>query len=159
MKWLKVVLFVALLTACGVPDRVSTLPDSGRSASPSPVAAADRAIAGAARWAVANTTTTTVPAPTVTSMISAPTSHGGDLYAFLAQCETATTWTWETRTYTGAYGFTHQTWLTYREPGMPDRASEASPEQQTAVARHLHDLYGLKPWPACGVRARAHGFS
>lgn len=98
-------------------------------------------------------------APAATTPVSGAVGVGGDLFAFLAQCETQTTWTWYTQSYEGAYGFTHQTWDQFKVPGFPDSANLATPVQQTQVARILHDKYGLRPWPACGVKARSEGFS
>ena len=52
----------------------------------------------------------------------------------LAVCETGLTWTWDSGSYEGAFGWYWGTWLLDRYPGMPSRAYQATPWQQVRVA-------------------------
>lgn len=70
----------------------------------------------------------------------------------LANCETRVDWHHYTRTYEGAYGFTHAAWRQFRPPAFPRHANQATPEQQTIVARRIQRAAGWRAWPVCSVR-------
>lgn len=59
--------------------------------------------------------------------------------------------------YEGGLQFLPATWDGFRDPGMPDHAGNASPEQQIAVAERVLAAQGWGAWPVCsrkiGVRS------
>jgi hypothetical protein len=80
-------------------------------------------------------------------------------YYQIAVCETGginggrPLWTHHNGQYSGAYGFAHSTWSSFRYPGYPYVASQATPRQQTRVAMRLVARYGgYSSWPACHRR-------
>ncbi|MQS11250.1 LysM peptidoglycan-binding domain-containing protein [Streptomyces kaniharaensis] len=106
--------------------------------------------------AVALTAPTAQAAPPGRDTGTDPGSYDWDR---VASCESSGNWHINTGNgYFGGLQFDKPTW---RENGGLDyapRADLASREQQIAVAQHLADRRGLRPWPVCGARATgSHG--
>lgn len=77
----------------------------------------------------------------------------------IARCETGginggqPLWTHYNSVYEGGFGFTHQTWDQFKPAGYPASAAQATPRQQTTVARILVARFGgYSSWPACHRR-------
>lgn len=67
----------------------------------------------------------------------------------LAQCESGSNppnWKHDSGRYTGAFGFYIGSWIAFKYPGYPSRASYATPWQQYRVALRIHDRYGFSGW-------------
>lgn len=64
----------------------------------------------------------------------------------IAWCETHANWRHDSGTYQGAFGMYHGTWDTYRLPGYPAEAYNATPRQQYAVARRVAANHTLNAW-------------
>ena len=80
-----------------------------------------------------------------------------DVWDELAQCEASGRWdvvrhVHDTLSYFGGLQFDPRTWDAFRPDGFPDIASEASREQQIAVAERVLAVQGWKAWPACSLR-------
>jgi uncharacterized protein YabE (DUF348 family) len=80
-----------------------------------------------------------------------------DVWDELARCEASGRWdvvrhVHETLSYFGGLQFDPRTWDEFRPAGFPDLASEASREQQIAVAERVLAVQGWKAWPACSRR-------
>lgn len=58
-------------------------------------------------------------------------------------------WRMESGGYEGAYSFLPSTWLSMRFPGMPPRAVEATPRQQTEVFRKYKSVAQWPPLAYC----------
>ena len=80
-----------------------------------------------------------------------------DVWDELAQCEASGRWDVvrhvdETLSYFGGLQFDPRTWGEFRPVDFPDLASEASREQQIAVAERVLAVQGWRAWPACSRR-------
>ena len=81
---------------------------------------------------------------------SSGATASGDAWAALAQCESGGNPTTNTGNgYYGMYQFTVGTWRSLGGTGLP---SEASAEEQTAMAQRLQARSGWGQWPACASR-------
>lgn len=173
-RWLSALLLIILsaLSACDSSRLDERDVSVGAPARRVEIAAGNEAARRYLDWVAAQPTTTTTtisdPPPAVQAPDVSPPASGavGDLFVFLANCETGWVdgvrypggkWDHYTASYEGAFGFTHQTWDAYKPAGWPEDANLATPEQQTEVARILYGRYGVEPWPVCGQRARAAG--
>ena len=73
-----------------------------------------------------------------------PGQHGRPDWDHRARAEKPGHW------YEGGLGFLDTTWDGYKPKGYPDRASQATREQQLVVARRLVRRFGgYSSWPAC----------
>ncbi len=64
----------------------------------------------------------------------------------IARCETHVTWTWNSGTYQGAFGFHRDSWDRFRRPQDPHEAYQATPWAQYQVALRIWRRYGLSGW-------------
>lgn len=64
----------------------------------------------------------------------------------VAMCETGLNWRHRTRDYQGAYGFYRGSWDAFKPDGYPADADQATPLQQTIVARRIRARYGWTGW-------------
>lgn len=55
----------------------------------------------------------------------------------------------ETAPFQGGLQFAPSTWDQFRDPGMPDHAGRATPEQQIVVAEQVLAAQGWRAWPVC----------
>lgn len=96
--------------------------------------------------APAPATTTTAPAPVTTS-------SGGTVWDAIAQCESGGNWAINTGNgYYGGLQFLQSTWLANGGGAYASLPSEASREQQIAIATKVRDAAGgYSPWPACAA--------
>jgi uncharacterized protein YabE (DUF348 family) len=87
--------------------------------------------------------------------VSAPpvTSGGGTVWDEIAQCESGGNWAINTGNgYYGGLQFLQSTWLANGGGAYASLPSEASREQQIAVATRIRDAAGgYGPWPACAA--------
>jgi hypothetical protein len=73
-------------------------------------------------------------------------------WANIARCETGTTWTWNSGTYQGAFGFYHGSWDQFKPVrSWPSEAYLASPWQQYQTALAIYRRYGLSGWGCRGA--------
>jgi hypothetical protein len=73
-------------------------------------------------------------------------------HARVIQCETHTTWTWNSGTYQGAYGFAVSSWDQFKPVAWwPKEAYEASPWQQYQTALAIYRRYGWSGWGCRGA--------
>lgn len=56
---------------------------------------------------------------------------------------------WDLGLFDGGLQFHPDTWRAFRLDGMPDRAYDASREEQIEVARQVRDAQGWGAWPRC----------
>lgn len=102
-------------------------------------------LVGTASAATATTTVTTT-----TAADSGGAAASGDVWAALAQCESGGNPATNTGNgYYGMYQFSLGTWQALGGSGLP---SEASAEEQTAMAQKLQARSGWGQWPACTSR-------
>jgi hypothetical protein len=64
----------------------------------------------------------------------------------VAMCETQLNWRHSSTGYGGAYGFARSSWDAFKPAGYPAEPEQATPWQQTVVARRIHDRYGWSGW-------------
>lgn len=96
----------------------------------------------------------------------APSQPVGDVWDSLAACESNGDWNygphsgWGSGLYQGGLQWKHSTWLTWKAPGDPHNAWDATRAQEVAAAERLRAAEvaagrgGFGPWPGC---ARALG--
>ena len=83
------------------------------------------------------------------SRIAAPAAGYG-VWDQLAQCESGGDWAIDTGNgFSGGLQFTDSTWAAYGGTEYAPRASQASREQQIAVAERVQAGQGWGAWPAC----------
>jgi uncharacterized protein YabE (DUF348 family) len=86
---------------------------------------------------------------------SRPTTSvgGSSVWDALAQCESGGNWAINTGNgYYGGLQFLQSTWLSYGGGAYAQLPSEASREEQIAIATKLRDASGgYSPWPACAA--------
>jgi uncharacterized protein YabE (DUF348 family) len=83
-----------------------------------------------------------------------PATSGGDsVWDAIAQCESGGNWAINTGNgYYGGLQFLQSTWLAYGGGAYASLPSEASREQQIAIATKVRDASGgYGPWPACAA--------
>lgn len=81
---------------------------------------------------------------------SAPSVASGSVWDRLAQCESGGNWSINTGNgYYGGLQFSLSTWRAYGGSGLP---SNASREQQIAIAKKLQAAAGWGSWPACSAK-------
>ncbi len=81
---------------------------------------------------------------------SVPSVAGGSVWDALAQCESGGNWSINTGNgFAGGLQFHPQTWLAYGGGAYAPTASNASREQQIAVAEKVQAAQGWGAWPAC----------
>lgn len=83
-------------------------------------------------------------------------SHGtASVWDRLAKCESHGEWDygphsgWGSGIYHGGLQFHPNTWANYRPADYPDKAYQASREQQISVAERVLEEQGWQAWPAC----------
>lgn len=82
-----------------------------------------------------------------------PANH--DLWLRIGRCEQpgrgygGVNWSHHGPTYQGGLGFYSGTWASFKVPGMPANAGDATWRQQMWVANRLYARYGTSPW-GCG---------
>jgi hypothetical protein len=59
---------------------------------------------------------------------------------------------WGTNLHHGGYQFLPSTYSAYRPDGYPEYAYDATPEQQTVVAKRVLAEQGVRAWPTCGPK-------
>jgi uncharacterized protein YabE (DUF348 family) len=96
------------------------------------------------------------PVPRV-ERVGTRTTAGEDVWDAMARCEAGGRWdavrrVSATTTYEGGLQFHSRTWTSYRPAGFPARASEATREQQIAVAERVLQRQGWGAWPSCARR-------
>lgn len=64
----------------------------------------------------------------------------------VGMCETGLNWRHNSGTYQGAYGFYYGSWDQFKPSGYPAEAYQATPWQQTVVARRIRARYGWSGW-------------
>ncbi len=64
----------------------------------------------------------------------------------IAICETGMNWQHHNSSYQGAFGFATQSWDSFKLPGYPEDADQATPWQQYQVALQIYNRYGLSGW-------------
>jgi hypothetical protein len=75
-------------------------------------------------------------------------------WAPILQCESNGNWHIETGNgYSGGLQFAHSTWRAYGGTQYASRASQATPEQQIAIAERVLADVGWRAWPTCSRRA------
>lgn len=77
-----------------------------------------------------------------------------DKWQRIGACETGYgkrpgSWTWNSGTYQGAFGFFHGTWDQYKPEGAPSEAYLATPRQQYQAALNVYAAHGYGAW-GCG---------
>jgi uncharacterized protein YabE (DUF348 family) len=84
---------------------------------------------------------------------AAPSVGGSSVWDALAQCESGGNWAINTGNgYYGGLQFLQSTWLSYGGGQYAQLPSDASREQQIAIATKLRDASGgYGPWPACAA--------
>lgn len=83
------------------------------------------------------------------SRVAAPTAGYG-VWDQLAQCESGGNWSTDTGNgFSGGLQFTDSTWAAYGCTEYAPRASQASREEQIAVAERVQAGQGWGAWPAC----------
>lgn len=91
------------------------------------------------------------PVMQVSSSASSSSSQGDSVWDAIAQCES--NGNWQTDTGNGYYGglqFTLSSWQAYGGTGNP---SQASRDEQIAIAQKLQASQGWSAWPVCSIRA------
>ncbi len=84
---------------------------------------------------------------------AAPAVSGGSVWDSLAQCESGGNWSINTGNgYYGGLQFVPSTWLAYGGGAYAALPSQASREQQIAVAERLRASSGFGSWPACSAK-------
>jgi len=87
---------------------------------------------------------------TTTSKSSGSSTPSGSVWDKLAKCESGGNWTINTGNgYYGGLQFSLSTWRAYGGSGLP---SNASREQQIAIAKKLQADAGWGAWPACSAK-------
>lgn len=76
-------------------------------------------------------------------------SVGDGVWYRLAQCESGGRWNIENGPYSGGLQFMHSTWVAAGGQRYAPRASQATPEQQIAVAKGWLARTSWSQWPAC----------
>lgn len=74
-----------------------------------------------------------------------------DKWVRIARCETRLTWTWNSGTYQGAFGFHRDSWDRFRPRGYPSEAYNATPWQQYRVALAIWRRFGFSGWGCRGA--------
>ena len=75
-------------------------------------------------------------------------------WAPILQCESGGNWHIETGNgYSGGLQFAHSTWRAFGGGQYASRASQATPEQQIAIAEKVLDSQGWGAWPTCSRKA------
>jgi hypothetical protein len=140
---------------------------------PTPIATASTT----ASTSIARSRTATVavaPVATSTTSTTAPTVEGDDdpaaidgrswTWDELADCESGlwgasrvpiagtARWTATRAIYQGGLQLAAGTWDTYKEPGDPDDAQDATREQQIVVGEKVIARQGPRAWPTCAPR-------
>ncbi|MFC6317938.1 resuscitation-promoting factor [Corynebacterium gerontici] len=81
---------------------------------------------------------------------SAPAVANGSVWDSIAQCESGGNWATDTGNgYSGGLQFSDSTWAAHGGTEYAPRASQASREQQIAVAERVQAAQGWGAWPAC----------
>lgn len=81
---------------------------------------------------------------------AAPAVANGSVWDELAQCEAGGNWATDTGNgYSGGLQFSDSTWAAYGGQEYAPRASQATREQQIAVAERVQASQGWGAWPAC----------
>lgn len=95
--------------------------------------------------------TTTIRQGTKSRVAAAPAPAAGyGVWDELAQCESGGNWAIDTGNgFSGGLQFTDSTWAAYGGTEYAPRASQASREQQIAVAERVQASQGWGAWPAC----------
>lgn len=90
-------------------------------------------------------------------MVSTPAQADSVNWDAIAECESGGDWSTNTGNgYSGGLQFSPSTWQAYGGSGDP---SNASREEQIAVAERVLDGQGIGAWPVCGAQAGASGSS
>ncbi len=69
-----------------------------------------------------------------------------DKWRRIGICETQLNWQHYNSSYEGAFGFATQSWRSFKLPGYPEHANQATPYQQYMVALEIYKRYGLSGW-------------
>ncbi|WP_128890166.1 resuscitation-promoting factor [Corynebacterium pelargi] len=81
---------------------------------------------------------------------SAPAVANGGVWDQIAQCESGGNWAIDTGNgYSGGLQFADSTWAAHGGTAYAPRASQATREQQIAVAERVQASQGWGAWPAC----------
>lgn len=64
----------------------------------------------------------------------------------IIQCETASNFRHSNSSYQGAFGFALSSWDSFKLPGYPPEAWQATPRQQYNVALAIYSRYGFSGW-------------
>lgn len=105
------------------------------------------AVAATIRRGTKVATTTTSSS---SSTASASYVASGSVWDELAQCESGGNWSIETGNgYSGGLQFSSSTWAAYGGTAYAARASQATREQQIAVAERVQASQGWGAWPSC----------
>jgi len=108
---------------------------------------------GLLRLAVAGAVAVGAPVALAANAEAAPSS----VWDKIAQCESGGNWSINTGNgYYGGLQFSASTWSAYGGSGS---ASNASREQQIAVAERVLAAQGWGAWPVCSRKAGANGYS
>jgi uncharacterized protein YabE (DUF348 family) len=93
------------------------------------------------------------PATPPATPAPAPAASGNSVWDALAQCESGGNWSINTGNgYYGGLQFLQSTWLSMGGGAYASLPSDATREQQIAVATRLRDAAGgYGPWPACAA--------
>ncbi|QUH03250.1 transglycosylase family protein [Saccharopolyspora erythraea] len=76
----------------------------------------------------------------------------------LAQCESTGNWNADTGNgFSGGLQFTASTWAAYGGTQYASKASDATREQQIAVAEKVLKAQGAKAWPVCSKKVGLSG--
>ncbi|HET9722156.1 MAG TPA: transglycosylase family protein [Candidatus Saccharimonadales bacterium] len=130
-----------------IPDAAEQLPDRPLP-QPAAVAAPVTAYQAPAPQAY------TPPAPqTYTPAPAAPAAASGSVWDSLAGCESGGNWAINTGN--GFYGglqFDYGTWLSNGGGAYAPTASQATRDQQIAIASKVQAARGWSPWPACSAK-------
>lgn len=99
------------------------------------------------------TRTAIVTTSTSGSSSSAPAVANGSVWDQLAQCESGGDWSIDTGNgYSGGLQFADSTWAGYGGTEYAPRASQATREEQIAVAERVQASQGWGAWPACTAK-------
>jgi hypothetical protein len=84
-----------------------------------------------------------------------PVVSNGSAWDRIAQCESGGNWSINTGNgYYGGLQFDQQTWNAYGGSQYAPLPSQATREQQIAIAQKVHDARGgYSAWPVCGLKA------
>lgn len=74
-----------------------------------------------------------------------------DKWRRIGVCETGLNWQHSNSSYQGAFGFAVRSWDSFKLPGYPDEAWQASPWQQYQVALAIYNKYGFSGWGCRGA--------